>query len=437
MERAGDARIASTERGLRVVLPVKFTLDARGSGFARARRETRSERRLLTAEFAATLSDRLVITLARRPTVQLAGAEKISVLDGTVDADSLVPSRVASALAGLTPPLNRALADLMFADTVDRAWRQLHYPVQISVTPRRWLRGDPKAITFGGFVAREGARAARIAINGPLALYDDERPLPLLPRPRPAPRDASSKLASAQSVPARTAANDDSATNAGSSLPTTRLSAPVTLPYTEIADRVRAALEKAGPITARAAEAGASTEGAAATTQFDITGVEVFATGQRLALAVSLSGRPADAWQPIVGTVYLVGTPYVAPSSDMMGLRAVEFTALRPIPALFEDGKFIIPDAPFISAFDTGMRIPLTERFSSELARINALTDGTLVDGLSLAGKFDRLAVAQLRPQRDGLRIDLEAVGQLVVEKKAAPNPAPPLVGREAVSTEQ
>ncbi|MEL7544361.1 MAG: DUF4403 family protein, partial [Pseudomonadota bacterium] len=201
---------------------------------------------------------------------------------------------------------------------------------------------------------------------------------------------------------------------------------PVALPYEEIAGRMRTAFAAKGPI--------ADSLGGKSVT-ITVEDIKLFPSNNRVAIALRLTVRTEGAWRDLSGTAYLMGTPALIPNTGRLGLRFVDFTAPRSTPALFDNGRFILPERVFASVAQAGFDMDLKDRFGSVLPDVNGLMDVPFAEKLRLKGRFADLGIHAVTPADDALRIALTAQGTLSVE---APTPAlVDLNERETVSTSQ
>lgn len=412
--RNGPPQLIGSATGLTLAIPAEFTLRARGTGAARAiTAETRGNL-IVNADFDITLDENWQHQVTFRAPARLTGTHTPKLLNREIELDASFARGFTRRMTGLRRTIATRLNATSLASRIDSAWRNLHYPVLLTSQPRKWLRGDPQSLAFGGIAADREALNTRIAVRGRLAIYDAERPVPLIARQRPA-------LSRVETRNSR--GLDDAATV---QLPHTKLVVPVILPYVEIAGRIEAALKADGPITETVA---------GKNVQIAIEGVTLFPSNGRITIALKLVIRTEGAWQDLSGTAYLMGTPGIMPKTGRLGLRFVEFTAPRPTPALFDAGRFILPQDTFVAAAKAGFDVDLKQRFSNVLPDLNRLMNVPFAEQYRLGGQFSDLGIHAVTPSTDDLRIALTAKGALSVEA-----PRPTLVDleeRETVSTSQ
>ncbi len=382
VERDGPAVLKGTASGFSVRIPAKYSFKARGRGAARNVETQATGRVVLTAPFTVSIDQNLQPDVQFGGTVSIEGGKQIQILERTLDVAKPLARKFRNRFRSMTRVFETSFDTSQTAATVETAWRHLHYPIQLRREPPLWLRGDPESVAFGGIGVVDDTLELRIAILGKLATFTSERPVPLIAREVP----------ELDSTPSAVTAS--------------HLVMPVDLPYAEIASRIKATFDKAGPL-----KSPHSTKPAG----FTVTRVTLHPADGRIAMAVAMESDMEGSWQKLAGTAYVTATPTLKPGSGVLGLKLAELTAPRPSPVLFEGGKFIVPEKPLIAALRSGLNIKLKERFAAVLGDINRVADTQFAKSYRIRGRFDDLSVHSIETHKTGLRINLDLIGALSV----------------------
>lgn len=380
--RSGEARLSGDASGVRLEIPVRYELTARGIGYARSQTETVSGAMTMTALYSVTLNDDWQPSVALARQLQVDGEKTIKLLNGQLSIEKLVRFRLARRLAGSARDLRQLIRTQSLKDMTRRAWRSLHYPVQIASKPELWLRGEPYAAHFGGFKIAGGVLEMRIALMTKLHTYIDERPLPLIAQELPQLRTDEPTIKRS------------------------RLSMPLLVPYPKITKAINARLASGEPMDL-------GPEGKDLT--IAVNAVRLYPSNSRLALALDLEVEQEDQWRSLVGKAFLLGRPQVRRGTSILDLQRVEFTAPTPSPDLFKDGKFLLPKAPFVDAFKKAVKFDLNDAFKKLLAGANASTNRRMGDRFWLKGRFEQIEVGAITPLRDALQLNVELIGDLTI----------------------
>jgi len=380
--RTGDVSLLGTSTGFTLQIPVSYEFEVRGGGVARSLETTVAGKFVIKAPFTVSLDGTWQPGVRFAGDLTMEGARAIPIMEKSLNVADQIARKLRRPLARLARAFEGTLDTTEAIRIVEKTWRHLHYPVQLRKEPPLWLRGDPESIAFGGLGIRGDEIELRIAILGKVATFAGERPVPLIARTMP--ELDTTPIAVAES----------------------HLIMPVDLPYGEIASRIKDALDTAGPIVANQSSKAKS---------FVVTGVTLFPSNGRLTMAIGLEADIEGNWQKLTGTAYMMGTPAVRKGATNLTLKLVEFSAPTPSPALFDEGRFILPEKPFAAAFRKGLELDIKERFASVLDGINRVTQADFAENNRIRGRFDELKVHSIEVHEGNLRINLDLVGALSV----------------------
>lgn len=380
--RQGGAVIAGAPDGFALKIPMAYALKVKGSGIAGDVEEMVRGNFVVTANFRISLGETWAATVRYRNDLDASAADDLKILRGNIDLAKSIARKLRNPLSRLAKSFERSIDAAAASKIVDATWRYLHYPVALQESPPLWLRGEPQKVAFGGIGVLDESLELRVAILTDVKTYSGERPVPLIARAMP-PLDLRPL-----------------------DVPASHLVMPVDLAYDEIAGRIRGALDKRGVIR--------PPENAKASS-FTVKSVKLYPAGGRLAVAVQLEAEMLDRWQNLTGTAYVLGTPHVEAGQAHLGLKLVEFSAPTQSPALFDNGKFVLPETPFVEALREGIRINLKDRFASVLMQANQIAQSDFAKGNQMRGRFDDLSVHSIETMETGLRINLDLIGALSV----------------------
>lgn len=386
IRRDGPLSVAALGKDLRVMVPLRYEMTATGSRHAEKLKQTTSGRLTLSALYEIALDKDMKPSVRYLNSYRWQGDTEVKLLNGKVSIARAITRKVRTRLRSFASMIANDLETRSATDILAKAWRTLHYPVELSAKDNLWLRGEPMSVGFAGMKSDSGVLEVRFGIDTRLKSFIGARPMPLIPIAMP-------DLAREVAGDARS-----------------HFLMPVRLDYDVIKGRLAKILPAGSVIKA---------ERNGEELLFTVKGAEIFPSLGRLALAVSLEADLPDRWRSLSGTAYLVGSLKVRGSDGVLSLASAKFTAPTASPSLFADGKFLLPQQPFREAFERAVKIDLRQAFGSVLQKANKIMNRPLSDDLMLNGVFRSLDVHSIEPQRDGLLVNLDLIGDLTVAHRS------------------
>ncbi len=386
IRRSGPLMISALGNSLEVSIPLSYQLSASGSRFAAELADESRGTLVVRALYEVGLDRKLKPKVAFLNSYHWRGATEVKLLAGTLTLSPLIERKLRSPMRLFARAVMTALDGKSAQQVLAPAWRQLHYPIKLGGDDGLWLRGEPVSVAFAGLDTRSGHLELRYAITTRLRTFVGERPIPLIPIAMPElEREVRGETQS-------------------------RFLMPVRLDYGRLAARLGEKLPQGHTFEARRGDE---------VVRFTVLGTRLMPAGGRLAIAAELEADLPDRWRALKGTAYVVAAIEIAPDKRSLRLGEVAFTAPNALPSLFHDGRFILPLAPFVQALQHAVAIDLGREYAGKLAAANKIFNRALGNGMVLRAAFVKAGVHSIVPDADGLRVNLELLGDLVV----APRP--------------
>ncbi len=382
INRDGVARLLGNGREVHVVVPLHYTLTAKGAGAASRVSDTISGKLTVSGVYQLSLDKNMKPRVRFTKSYRWSSKPRIPVLSGELSLESFVTRRLGRYFRRFASSIENALDTEPTVKLLEEAWQNLYYPIRVSDEPAIWIRGEPSKVFFAGLGGDANDMSLRFGVTTRLKTYHKERPMPLIPLSLP-------KLA------------EDAPEGIES-----RVLMPLMIKYDRLAERLGEALPKGKVTIADNVEKAPVVE---------ITGHKMFSAGGRLAMSIDLKADVPGAWRSMFGTAYLVGTPRTAEGQKRMRLANVGFTEATPTPSLFDDGRFLIPEAPFAKAFGTALDVDLSDSISRALRDANRWTGRKFTDNLVIGGRFDGAEVHSIEAKPEGLLVNLNLIGDLAI----------------------
>jgi hypothetical protein len=409
LSRDGSIEVGVEGHSLVLRIPIKYTLNAKGYLWASYLTDNKTGTVTVSVPFDVALGPgyKLDVRMGR----EFFWSEKtISFLQkGKVSLASLGDAKLRSQLTAAFEPLKQAIANQPIREAVDRAWRALHSPIELSRAPQLWLRSLPERVTGGGF-AVEGANAVyRIAIDARIGVHRGERPSALHIKPAPDP---------ARVMPQQQAAH-------AAKLQQTTLRLPLDVGLEALSRSLAAAFPKSEVIETLA-------DAKAQPLKLRVTGTHLFPSRDRLALELQLAIVHPTRLAGLTGKAYLLARPQLAENNTVIEIADVAFPAAPPIEKPSKDAKELasasirIGEEPFAGRFARAARLGLGSEITDLLPKLNRLINQRLDERMEITGRFDGVTVSAVEPVRDAFRLHLEFAGRLTLKFGTATAGAPP-----------
>lgn len=395
--RNGPVTLGAEDGRIALRVPLKYTLAARGLGWASTIRDNRD------GEIVATIPIDAGVGANFEPEVRLKEPVTTSekaipfLTKGKLSLAKGLESRLKKPLTPVADAIRDSIRSRDLRQVTERAWRALHTPIELSREPMMWLRIEPERVTGADFAADGDQLLFRYVIGARLTVVSGQRPAPLLPRPMPdLPRSAAAPQAQAKN--------------------TTELRLPVTVAFEPMLQAMRAAFP--------ANEILKSTP----SPEFDplstkVRQVSMFPSRGQLGIELQLDIVEPARWAGLIGTAHFVAKPAIQ-NDGLLVLETVHLPdhATRPNSAARPAVKTSRPmNAPHVGAEPYAARIAGAARMSvatalhDALPSANNMIDRSLGDGFSLGGHFDDVKVVNIEAVRDGFELMFQLSGTLML----------------------
>ena len=396
-----DGPIGQRVSGGRLWLVIAYRYDFKARGLNHASHLTEAKAGTLEATIPLEVELAANHSLQMRLRDEIALSEReIVVLKGKLSLAQQLEPRLKKQAAAISTDLGQQGSAPLTRALVQQAWRALHGPIRIATAPDVYLRLEPTGLAGAGLVAAADGLQLRIAVSARTALYQGERPAPMLLRPLPEPSRA---------VPVEP----------------TRITVPGLVSLAPMQRALEAAFPKQQEIATRA-------DPTAPVVKVRVEKLDLFASRDLLALELKLDVLEPRPWYGLGGSLYLVGKPVLADNGRSIGLQDVSFPELRreparkgagrslpvtatpPPPARTDTGGVRLGLEPFAGRFASVGRLEIDPAdMSAVLAKVNAQIGQALEGDLALAGAFDTIAIAAVEPARDHLKVSYDLTGSL------------------------
>jgi hypothetical protein len=365
--RNGPLRLRAEGRSLRLSLPLAFRSsagpDTRGSFVVQTR---------ITADIAPDWRPRVSVhsgfNWTRRPRIRLLGVK--------LRVSGVVGRAIRKKLRELDDDLRaRIEAALTLKPRAQVWWRDLHQPRQLSADPPVWLAVHPQALYFQPPAGDGRTLRLMLGLRARLTTAVAAEPSPLPPTPLPALQRAT---------------GDERGF---------ALHLPVLADYRGLAAELNQAL-----VGRRIElERGAITP----------TGFQLYSSGRSLVIGVEFHSDAPGFWLDTRGTVYFTGEPRFEPQTRILRIENFDFTRRLNNP-LLSTATWVLQDS-LRAQLQQRLVWDLGERLQAGARKLSEQLNQPLGDKLQLSGKVEQLNLTGIECRAEGIRIGLEARGQLRV----------------------
>jgi hypothetical protein len=387
LTRDGQIGLKLVDGRLHVDVPLKFSVTARGLGWAAYLNESKSGAFTVGLPIETTLAPGY--TLDARIQGDLVWSEKtIQLLKGRIALKSVADTRLKALVKPLTDVLRQSLAEQPVREAAERAWRGLHTPIELMRKPGLWLRGAPEKLASGGFAMERGEIVHRIAITTRLAAYHGEKPAPLFAKPLPEPtRLAQTELR-------------------------TEIRLPVDVSLAETQRALEAAFPKGEKLETRVA--------AGELTVVEVSAAQLFPARERMGIMLQLDVLSPKRLFGLTGKAFLIGMPAFNASSGQLELTQIGFPSAPPKTpgtntAAKQPDLVKLGEEPFAGRIARAVKIDVGREVRNLMPRINAMIEQRLEENLTLGGTFESYEIAAIDPGRDSLKVSLDLSGALTL----------------------
>lgn len=376
--RDGQVKMVGSAQGLELKIPLHYELTAQPVGSGPA--TTVAGALTVTASYAMTMDDRWQPALKLGQGFTWPDGAKIKVLDGETSIQADVEAVLSQKLSKLPQTVLVGLLPSHLRSEVELAWRYLHYPIALSLDRQIWMRGTPVGLRFGGVAAVAQGYEMRMAIAAKLQTYVGDRPAPLPPSPLLPLGSGSEPGGGGILLPAEISYQALSA-DAAKHLP------PVPAIGNNLTQQVR------------------------------VTDLTFYPSGKRLAVGVHLNLPSNGSWVSGAGVAYYLASPTLKPSSSEIVLSQCEaFGSSAKQNAMQKELPFLI-DQRFVDGLQGAVAVNIDDKLTGALDLLRQTQSVALGNGLKLWLVPGRARVVKITPGPDGLRLQIEVVGDLAARR--------------------
>jgi Domain of unknown function (DUF4403) len=393
LTRTGPAEATIEAQRLILTLPIRYEINAKGQGWAAYLQDRKVGVVTVGIPFEVTLGPnyRLDVKIGS----ELIWSEKTSpILKGKMAFARMADAKIKGQLKAASEPLRQAIAAHPVREATEKAWKALSMPVELTKGPSLWLRGTPERVNGAGFALEDGAFVYRIGLDTKVAIHRGERPAPGFTVPLPEPsRSSTPGLAAAPSQ--------------------TILRLPFEINSANMLAAVVAAFPKTDIIETRA-------DAKAQPLKVKTTGVQLFASRDRLALELQLDVVEPSRLLGMTGKAYLTGRPALDKDTGILDIRDIGFPTAPPKEAkAVAAGLLRIGEEPFAGRFAQAARLNMSGILADLLPKLNGQIRQSLADNMEIIGQFEGSTIKSVEPTVGGFRLNLELTGVLAL--KVAP----------------
>lgn len=377
----GRPRLLTEGEQLTVEVPIIVALDVRNYGKPRRQLLQNETKLAVRVPIQASIDESWKLTIGAGADLAWPHSPILEVLEGHVN----IGQEVARGVRARMPKFIEALSDLLqpaqLKAMTGLTWRHLHYPLQLSERPDLWLRGDPMAVRFAGLRANDDTIDVRAAILTQLSGVIGARPLPLMPRP----------------IPYLTFGEPGSKSGG--------LVLPVIVDYEQVKRAFAAQLPQQTLLPTDPQMPG----------RLMMRDLDVYASGNRLVLDVSLDAELPDLWRRVVARAALLGELVAGESEPILRLDKVDLAPTAPLRSYARPAAEMLRDRKVIAAIIEPLAVDVSSQTAALLALANETVNLTFSDGLHLKGRFDAARIRSVLPTQDGLQVGVELIGEIGV----------------------
>lgn len=387
--RAGEVRLVAEDARLVVVVPLDYSVQARGLGDQRSQRDTVGGR----------THAKIVVNAALRPGFQ---ADVDALVRVKIDEPSVAVHGAAIDLAPLIEAPLKALGPLVvrslttrleqpsIAILVAQAWHALRTPISIGDAVSSWLVSEPVGATSMGFVSDGGRLALRMGIAARIRHVFDAPDRPAGPARPPVVEPAGAVVESTNLV----------------------ISSWVH------PEPLRQAMLKAMP---RNQILESVVEGRSEPVRAKLRDVRLYPSFGRLCIELALDLIEPRRLSGRIGTLHLLAVPVVRPAGASLALDTIELADRdRPektygIAHASETPHPRVTREPYADLISRAARMSVAREVRGVLPRINTVESRPLGNGVSLSADFGHAVVDAVLPEDDHIKISYELTGTLTL----------------------
>ncbi len=390
LTRAGTITASLDAQRLHLKIPFNYVLKARGLGSARHLRETTK------GKLQAVVGLNVVLGRGLSPSVAVLdqivwSRQTLKVLSGAIAVNGFVSARIKRMLRPAIAVLSQELQNAPIRAAARKAWAALHTPIKLASGPDVWLSTSPRYITDGGFSRINGQSYYRIAIASQMKIvnssFEPQSEL-LTPLPRFGKR-------------------------ADAWLPST-LQVQVNVKY----EGLRRALKQAWPDPLEM-------PGGIVNKPMRVTvnKAELYPSNDLLALGLDLDVKTPDRAFDLTGKAYFTARPVFDPATAQLQLTDVTIAKTNAILGIGPGtGKRLrLSAAPFLTGVTNSVNVSVAAQVKRVFDATNAILNQNIGNGLWLKGRFDRFSIADVNPQRQGINLTVDLIGELSITQGAIP----------------
>lgn len=390
LTRNGAVGLSAEGHALQVTMPFKYSLTAKGQGWAAYLTASKSGEVTASALFDLTLSPGFRIE-ARMGRDIVWSERTIPVLKGKVSIARLADAKLKALLKSVTEPLREALAEQPIREASNTAWHALHEPIEVGRAPDLWLRALPERLMGAGFGLEDRDLVYRVRIDARVALHRGGRPAALHQKPMPEPLREVARPSVAggdASAPARTV-----------------LRLPVEVAATALNKAVAAAFPPSDVIETQASPRSSPVKVRAVK-------ADLVPALEKLALRLQFDVVEPARLFGLTGKAYFVGKPVLDAASGIIELADIGFPPNTSRSPQGPPGLHI-GEEPFASRLKMAARVEVGPAISEMMTRINERIEQQLGKDVVLRGRFDEIHVISVEPVEGAFRINVALSGGL------------------------
>ncbi len=390
LTRDGAVKLSFEDNRLNLILAFNYVMKARGLGPARHLRATTSGKLQAVVGLDVALGRALAPSVAMSKKI-VWSQPTLSVLSGEFDVSRHVSGRVKKLLRPVIAVLTQELQNTSLRAAVQKVWRVMHAPIKLGSGANVWLIAMPRFITDGGFTYINGRPFYRVAIASQMAIINSsfEPQSQLVKR---LPRFGRLKTEVQNSI----------------------VQVQVNVEY----DGLLQALKRTWPAPIEM-DGGVSGKPMRVT----VNEVELYPSNELLALGLDLDVKTPDRAFDLTGKAYLTAEPVFDATTSELRLANVTIAKTNAILGIGPGtGKRLrLSSAPFLTGIKQSVKLSVAAPLSQVFDATNALVNRDIGDGLWLHGRFDKLTMGTVHPQRAGLDLVVDLLGELAITQGTVP----------------
>ncbi len=390
VSRNGPVGLQVTGSGVKLSIPVKYTLSAVGIGWANSLSEQKSGEAILDLAYAVTMNTLGSLDVTRRDGPPADDAT-VALMRANVRLSRLVDPQLKAIARSTEDNLRRALAEVPVKAAIAQVWPIIAQPLELGKGSGVWLKTAPETYSAGSLVAEGGKFAYQIPITSRLAMTESEK------------------------APLSTNRQGATMSQAGAPEGPSRVRVAMSVDLETMRQQAQAAFVDGQSFESRA-------DRFSEPVMVKVRDIRVYPATNQIGLQLTVDVTTSKGTS-YAGTLHVAGRPVLDAASGTVTLADVTFP---PTSGRSLDGQASglprLGIEPFASKFAAAAKLDVSRPLADVLRRGRQLLNQRLTDDVRLQSTLTETVPVSFELARDGASLVVELIGDVAVVYEGAPD---------------